>query len=397
MPREQKGRGEGKESKRATESPPPKASSWALLKLIEAMQRAAMPSAEILKSIEAMQRAAMPSAEILKSIEVMQRVAVPSAEILKSIEAMQRVAVPSAEILKSIEAMRSAFPTSASRRLFASLQDESQTSAERQVRAFRNALVHGPGDIDQSLKASRALPPAPKTAREERVQRMSPPDAWQKSREASRVRRAAMERKSTDVIVLAIDIRHSTDLMNEASDQYVFASTLEEFIASSRSVVGRNRGWFANFTGDGFLAFWPTTDGTRNTNVRRALTSISELFSEFETVHIPRFASNAWRYREDTGLGVGLDHGEVAVVEVGEEATIVGRPVVGATRLVSAAYEWEVLANNHLGVYLTNQIASGELRGINVEKVVVPTKDSEDVRAYSVEYEWSQRPLHARR
>jgi class 3 adenylate cyclase len=225
---------------------------------------------------------------------------------------------------------------------------------------------------------------------------MAPPGAWSKSREASRVRRAAMGRRQTDVIVLAADIRHSTDLMNEAFNQYVFASTLEEFIAASRVSVGRNRGWFANFTGDGFLAFWPTTDGTRNVNVRRALLTVSDLFAEFEAVHIPRFASNAWRYREDTGLGIGLDHGEVAVVEVGEEATIVGRSVVGATRLVSAALEWEVLANNHLGVYVISQIAAGELPGINVKKVVVPTKDSEAVRAYSVEYEWTQRPLRPR-
>lgn len=37
--------------------------------------------------------------------------------------------------------------------------------------------------------------------------------------------------------------------------------------------------------------------------------------------------------------------------------------------------------------HLTSQIAAGELQGIDVDQVVVPTKDSEALRAYSIEYE----------
>lgn len=91
-----------------------------------------------------------------------------------------------------------------------------------------------------------------------------------------------------------------------------------------------------------------------------------------------------------------MDHGEVAVVQVGDAATIVGRAVVGATRLVAAGLDWEVLASNHLGVYLSGQIERGALSGVNVRAEVVTTKDFEAVRAYSVEYEWSQRPLRPR-
>ena len=83
-------------------------------------------------------------------------------------------------------------------------------------------------------------------------------------------------------------------------------------------------------------------------------------------------------------------------MEVGEVATVVGMPVVGATRLVSAGYEWEVLANNLLGVYLMDEVTAGSLRGVDVKQVIVTTKDVEALRAYSIEYEWTQRPFHAR-
>jgi hypothetical protein len=56
----------------------------------------------------------------------------------------------------------------------------------------------------------------------------------------------------------------------------------------------------------------------------------------------------------------------------------------------------EVLASNHLGVYLGEQINLGALTNVNVQRVIVTTKDFEALRAYSVEYEWTQRPLRPR-
>jgi class 3 adenylate cyclase len=312
-------------------------------------------------------------------------------ETLKALREVSRI-IPSSTIAQELRAAQEANRL----RVWAGTA-ASEGLAERQLRALRNAAVHAePKEPSSEIPSEPDRLPPPKTAREQRVRRMAPPGSWPRSREANRVRRAAMERTDTDVVVLAADIRHSTDLMNEAVDQHVFAATLEGFVSSSRECVWRNRGWYANFTGDGFLAFWPTTNGTRNASVRRALATISELFSQFERIHIPRFASNARNFREDTGLCVGLDQGAVAIVEVGEEATVVGMPVVGATRLVSAGYEWEVLANNLLGVYLTAEVAAGSLQGVDVEQVIVTTKDFDALRAYSIQYEWTQRPLRVR-
>jgi class 3 adenylate cyclase len=355
----------------------------------KALQGAATVPPEVLK---ALQRAATVPPETLEIFRMAQMASAISPETLTALQSAARIQPETLEALQ--RASRWVDPVETQVSLVG------ERSTERYLRARRNAAVHAEGGerSKEHLETDATrVPPAPRSAREQRVQRMCPPALWPNSREARRVRKAALDRRETDVVVLAADIRHSTDLMGHAVDQYVFAATMEAFVAASRDCVWRNRGWFANFTGDGFLAFWPTTEGTRNTSVERALLAISELFAEFESVHIPRFASNARQYREDTGLSIGLDHGEVAVVEVGEGATVVGRPVVGATRLVSAGYEWEVLANNHLGVYLTGQIAVGVLQGVDIKQVTVATKDSQALRAYSIEYEWTQRPLRPRR
>jgi class 3 adenylate cyclase len=356
---------------------------------LDALRRAATIPPETLEAFRsaAARMASAISPESLKAIRG--AVAIQP----ETLEALRRAASIPPETLESLQRAS---------RLAIALQFPAPgeaAAAERYMRALRNAAVHAEvGERSKEYAETEATrtPPAPKSAREQRVQRMSPPALWPNSRAARRVRKAAVDRRQTDVVVLAADIRHSTDLMNDALDQYVFAATLEAFVASSRDCVWRNQGWFANFTGDGFLAFWPTTEPTRNRSVGRALRAISELFAEFESVHIPRFASNARQYREDTGLSIGLDHGNIAVVEVGDGATIVGRPVVGATRLVSPGYEWEVLANNHLGEYLTAQVAAGELQGVDIKQVTVATKEAQALRAYSIEYEWTQRPLHSR-
>ena len=315
-------------------------------------------------------------------------------EILKTIQEFSSIRIPSSSALeRTLKGLRQ--PTW---QRFPGVVKEDEAT-ERHQRAWRNALVHAAADEpgkDPSAPETRAQPPPSKSAPEQKLRSMAPPAGWPNSWQARRVRKAARDKTVTEVIVLAADIRHSTDLMKEAVNQYVFAATLEAFVAASRECIWRNRGWYANFTGDGFLAFWPVTDPTHTQAVRRALTAVSELFEEFEVTHVPQFASNAWQFREDTGLCVGLDHGDVAIVEVGAEATIVGRSVVGATRLVAAGFEWEVLANNHLGGYLANQAANGALPGVDLQKVIVPTKDSQFVRAYSVAYEWKQRPLHPR-
>jgi class 3 adenylate cyclase len=262
---------------------------------------------------------------------------------------------------------------------------------ERVLRAWRNAMVHGsilkesvsaPGEV---ISEVAVLPPRV-PPRVQLVQKLAPPDLWPESAEAKRIASAAERQRQSDVVVLAADIRHSSSLMNEAVDPYAFAAALEEFVTDSRKVVWSNHGWFANFTGDGFLAFWPVNQRTRTAALRQVFTSISTLFRDFENVHIPRFARNSHSYREDVGLAIGLDHGNVALVQVGNEVTIVGQPVVGATRLVAAASVWEVLANNHLGEFISAELAAKRLDGVDATRVVVPTKDYEQHRAFSVSY-----------
>jgi class 3 adenylate cyclase len=324
----------------------------------------------------------------LAALSAASKVSLPQSDFLKQLAALSaasKVSLPQSDFLKQLAALSAA----SSRNMAAEVASE--FDQERLWRSMRNALVHGAppreGRVERPA-AQEAQAPTAVSPQERMLRVLAPPSIWPKSQDARRVKAAASAQRELDVLVLIADIRHSSVLMNEALDPYLFAATLEGFVADARVCVWENRGWFGNFTGDGFLAFWPVTNGTRNAAVKRAVVAVSQLFANFERVHIPRFAANSHNFREDVGLAVGLDLGHVALVQVGEQVTIVGKPVVGASRLVDAGREWEVLANNHLGVYISEQIDAGSLANVDVSQVVVSTKDHEAQRAYALSYEW---------
>jgi class 3 adenylate cyclase len=86
---------------------------------------------------------------------------------------------------------------------------------------------------------------------------------------------------------------------------------------------------------------------------------------------------------EPQGLGIGIDFGEVSVVDVNGELTVVGSPVVYACRLAAAP----------AGVTLLNEQAYQELsrRGGcgDFEQLVLPTKDRK-MLSRIVPRHWSQ-------
>jgi class 3 adenylate cyclase len=175
-------------------------------------------------------------------------------------------------------------------------------------------------------------------------------------------------------------------MMNEAIDPHAFAAALKAFVRDSQEVVWGARGWFSSFTGDGFLAFWPVTRARRDTVLRKIVGAMSGLFANFEQIHVPHFARNSHNFREDFALAFGIDEGHVAIVEVGSAITIVGKPVVGAVRMVEAAGEWEVFANNQPGAALMQQFDAGSLQGVDVKQVPVTTKEFDVQRAHSISY-----------
>lgn len=201
--------------------------------------------------------------------------------------------------------------------------------------------------------------------------------------------------KLTTHVILSADIRKSTFLMKEASDLSVYAGIMTSFINHSKKLVADHGGWFDKFMGDGFLAYWPCElylpqthieDGARSRTDARlsdALVDISHtyiageewkssptdfpvpnnlgaaklygvasalrvstlLVDAFTSRFLPGFRRTTRNLRADTGLTVGIDVGDVLLVSMGSEMSIVGHPIVGAVRMTSGGLRGEVIAN----------------------------------------------------
>ncbi len=180
---------------------------------------------------------------------------------------------------------------------------------------------------------------------------------------------------STSVQAIAVvgDLRLSGFVLREAVSTALYARFVVGFTEAVRSLSADQRGWFDKFTGDGFLAFWLYPDeGSIPT----------ELVSEFCESVLPassRLVTNLRRnsrnFPTGVGLALGLDAGPCELVRIGDAVTVVGSPVVGATRMASGARAGEVIVNVHLGDLLKLEPRRLESRGLNLEGAVVRTKE----------------------
>ena len=134
--------------------------------------------------------------------------------------------------------------------------------------------------------------------------------------------------------VLAIDIRRSTELMLKAREPRLFAEFLINLAGALRDAVFQNYGVFDKFTGDGVLAIFPEFLTGADAGYRAVMSAFQchALFRE----HYRRSRSSFSSVLLDTGLGIGIDHGDVQIVQIGGEFTVVGQPVVYACRMSGA-------------------------------------------------------------
>jgi class 3 adenylate cyclase len=89
------------------------------------------------------------------------------------------------------------------------------------------------------------------------------------------------------------------------------------------------------------------------------------------------FRANSRNLSGGVGLSIGLDAGPGYLVQIAGELTIVGPPVVGAVRMVTAASTpKEILANVYLGEHLhEQQDGTYEALGIASTREYRPTKE----------------------
>jgi class 3 adenylate cyclase len=183
---------------------------------------------------------------------------------------------------------------------------------------------------------------------------------------------------STSVQAIAVvgDLRLSGILLREAVSPALYARFVVGFTEAVRSLSADNRGWFDKFTGDGFLAFWLYPDESQLP---------SEVVLDFCQSVLPASARlvtnlrrNSRNFPAGVGLTLGLDAGPCELVRIGDSVTVLGSPVVGATRMASGTPPGEVILNVHLGDLLGGSRRPLEARGLRLARVVVRTKEYPD-------------------
>jgi class 3 adenylate cyclase len=190
----------------------------------------------------------------------------------------------------------------------------------------------------------------------------APPD-WEDRFRTEVLLDAIIDGEPLQLFVMAADIRESTTLMKEAVRFELFAKIMDKFVSAVRRGIGTPGGWFDRFTGDGFLAYWIVQQGPEAEYQQRFVEAAGnlahtahELIELFHARVLEDFRRNSRNLSDGVGLSMGLDAGPGFLVEIAGELTIVGPPVVGAVRMVTAAADpKEIVANVFLGEHLHDE------------------------------------------
>ncbi|MCA9100376.1 MAG: hypothetical protein KDA63_04445, partial [Planctomycetales bacterium] len=177
--------------------------------------------------------------------------------------------------------------------------------------------------------------------------------------------------------VVSIDLRRSTELMLKAREPKRFAEFISSLALSLRGVILEHFGVFDKFTGDGILAYFPEFFAGASSGLLaiESAKRCHQVFDQHYREHRHCFTS----VLQSTGLGIGVDYGEVSIVHMKGELTVVGTPVVYACRLGGA----------NGGTTLVNQQAYEELLGrfseyLDFEERSIEFKHEGPMLAYAV-------------
>jgi class 3 adenylate cyclase len=183
----------------------------------------------------------------------------------------------------------------------------------------------------------------------------------------------SMGSTAVEAIVVVGDLRMSTLVLKEAVQPSVFARFIVGFTEAVRALANASGGWFDKFTGDGFVAFWipprnrPVDLGTVPDFCRTVLSAADSLLASLRR--------NSRNFPAGAGLSIGIDAGPCELVRVGEFVTLVGSPIVGATRMVEGAAAHQTILNVYLGSALERDTVLLESAGIRLDRKVVRTKE----------------------
>ena len=238
-----------------------------------------------------------------------------------------------------------------------------------------------------SEPADETSAPADRDGERERITgllKAHAPPGWEEHLRRDELLDAIVGGEPIQMFVMAADIRNSTSLMKEAVRFERFAFIMDKFVTAVRRGIRGPGGWFDKFTGDGFLAYWIVQSGPEDEYDERFVQaagnmvhSAQTLVDFFHRLVLEDFRSNSRNLPDGVGLSMGLDAGPGYLVQIGGELTVVGPPVVGAVRMVTAASApREIIANVFLGERLLAE-RDGVYAGLGVfiQREHRPTKE----------------------
>ena len=189
----------------------------------------------------------------------------------------------------------------------------------------------------------------------------APPD-WEGRFAREELLDAIIDTTPLQMFVMAADIRESTLLMKEAVRFEQFAKIMDKFVSAVRSGIGAR--WVVRQVhGRRVPRLLGRAVREREEYQRRFVEAAGnlahtahQLIELFHRRVLEDFRRNSRNLSDGVGLAIGLDAGPGFVVEIAGELTVVGPPVVGAVRMVSAASRpQEIFANVYLGEHLHDE------------------------------------------
>jgi hypothetical protein len=161
------------------------------------------------------------------------------------------------------------------------------------------------------------------------------PEAYKKLNESEAFKQKFLNQSKCDSFVMAVDIRWSTELMLNARSTADFARFVTDLSSKLMQIIKDDYGVFDKFTGDGILSFFPEFY-TGPDAAYYVIRAASQCHLAFDGLY--KASRDSFSPVLKTGLGIGIDFGEVHLVEVAGELTVVGEPVVYACRFSGGEY-----------------------------------------------------------
>jgi class 3 adenylate cyclase len=189
---------------------------------------------------------------------------------------------------------------------------------------------------------------------------------------------AHTNKKSMEMLVMALDIRKSTMLMKEAIHFDQYAKTVGGYIEYAEQQVRSQDGWFDKFTGDGFLAFWLVQPSTLTDTLHAVLKLSKNLIDRFNSKVVEELRCNSKNMPRGVGVGIGIDVGPGYIETFAKDISVLGSPVVGAVRMEHLCSQPDDVYCNVYPGHMIVQAQSKFSKLLRVERNVIDTKEYPD-------------------